>query len=151
MKKVISLVAIGTMMFAAQTCNEWYKKMRQKYHIVGTKAGMSTSDITMLLGSNALTASSVMLNVKTEEEQIKYNRFMKELQYSVASLQNEFRRYDRANPDTQFDLDLFLLEDIDEFYKRTVSTDLVTMMGIMEDGVLNYDANNFLNLNLMPL
>ena len=119
--------------------------------VVGTKAGMSTSDITMLLGSNALTASSVMLNVKTEEEQIKYNRFMKELQYSVASLQNEFRRYDRANPDTQFDLDLFLLEDIDEFYKRTVSTDLVTMMGIMEDGVLNYDANNFLNLNLMPL
>jgi len=40
MKKVISLVVIGTIMFAAQTCNEWYKKMRQKYHIVGTKAGI---------------------------------------------------------------------------------------------------------------
>ena len=40
MKKVISLIAVGTMMFAAQTCNEWYKKMRQKYHIVGTKAGI---------------------------------------------------------------------------------------------------------------
>ena len=39
MKKV-TLIALSITALLATDCSDWYKKMRQKYHIVGTKTGI---------------------------------------------------------------------------------------------------------------
>ena len=119
--------------------------------VYGTESGMSTSDIAMLLGTNALNAGSVLLNVKTEEEQERYAKFMDDLQYTIAELQAEIRKYEEDNPDRQFNLELFLLEDIDEFYNRVVDTDLVSMIDNMEASVLEFNVDALTSTDLLPL
>lgn len=37
---LLAIMAVNTFAFAQTTCKDWYKEMREKYSIVGTKAGI---------------------------------------------------------------------------------------------------------------